>query len=515
MSFFDSNDDGVGDIPGIIAKLDYLHGLGIDAIWLSPVYKSPMLDFGYDVSDYRQIDPVFGTLEDLKLLLEKAHLLGIRVIMDMVINHTSDNHRWFLESRSSKDNPKHDWYIWRDGRYGGPPNNWKSFYGGSSWEYDGGTNQFYLHTFLKQQPDLNWRNKELRSAVFKELVFWLDLGVDGFRLDAMNMVGKQKRLKSIPDLFGFLFFFRQYRKYNQPASYKFGRKLRNLLNNYDDKMSVGEIFTLPPGDPSRVASYLEDGDNSIHLAFDFSIIFRSWNARKYYRCIERWYSKIPEKGWPCNVLSNHDLLRSIDRFRLRRNKEAKAKVAATFLLTLKGTPFIYYGEEIGMRNANIKRGDIRDPLGKRFWPFFKGRDRARTPMQWSDGPEAGFTRGKPWLPVNHNHKIINVIKQKEDSTSLYHHYETLIRIRKEHKALHLGEWMPLVKGDHNIIAYYRIFMDEKILVALNFSNKPRMIHLENDGKGTLLYSTHRVIRKIFKNNKIILLPFESFIMKMA
>jgi len=508
----DSNGDGIGDLQGIISKLDYLAELGIDGIWLSPVFLSPKVDFGYDVSDYRKIDTEYGTLDDFKALLEKAHSLGIKVISDMILNHTSDQHPWFLESSSSRYNQKRHWYIWRDGYRGGPPNNWKAAVGGGAWTHDKRTGQYYYHSFFKEQPDLNWRNPLLPGLFFGEMKFWLDLGVDGFRLDVINLIAKDKKFRDNPYLFGIPFFQSHKFTRNRNKSRKIVMELRKLVNKYEDRVLVGEIYTMPPGNSEIAASYLANGEG-IHMAFDFSLIFRSWNAAKYVKCIQDWYSNIPENGWPCNVLSNHDLFRSINRFPWRRYKQEKAEIAAALLLTIRGTPFIYYGEEIGMRNTWVGYKDIRDPLGKRFWPFFTGRDRARTPMQWNPGKHAGFTSGTPWLPLNPDYPERNVEKQLSRGDSLLNLYRDIIKIRKAYPALQSGRWVPLIAGHKGILAYARILAGERIVVMLNFSARKRWIDLPEHSHGTVLYSSRWNNGQIIYFQDHLVHPFEISIYK--
>ena len=299
-SFYDSNNDGVGDIQGIILKLDYLSSIGVDAIWLTPIYESPMFDFGYDVSNYREIDPVFGTLNDFKTLLEEAHKRNIYVILDMVLNHTSHLHSWFLESKSSIDNPKRDWYIWKEGVKNKPPNNWLSSWGGSAWEKDEATGQYYFHSCMKEQPDLNWRNKEVVEAVFDEVRYWLDMGVDGFRLDVINWIVKDKRFRDNPSYSRILNIQRHLFDRNRKGAHRIARKFRLMLDEYDDRMAVGEVFSFPPGNPKRYASYLGKGDE-LNLAFDFSLMYRTWNAASFYKSIKKWYKLVAGKGWPSIV----------------------------------------------------------------------------------------------------------------------------------------------------------------------------------------------------------------------
>ncbi|MCB0804914.1 MAG: alpha-glucosidase [Bacteroidales bacterium] len=511
-SFYDSNGDGIGDIPGILLKLDYLVNLGVDAIWLSPVFKSPMVDFGYDVTDYYNIDPVFGTKDDFIRLLHEAHKRNIRVVIDMVLNHTSDRHPWFAESASSHDNPKHDWYIWQKGNKFKKPNNWRSVMGGSAWQFDQRLQEYYLHTFFREQPDLNWRNKEVREAFMDIFRHWLDLGVDGFRLDAVNMIIKDKKFRNNPGLLTGVLWRRRWFTRNQPRSFKIVKQLRKLLDTYDDRMMVGEVYTLPPGDSEMAGNYLKSGDNAMHLAFDFSLMFKPFSARKYFKAIDRWYASIPEKGWPCHVLSNHDLRRIISKYGKGSSKYKRAKVAAMLLLTLRGTPFIYYGEEIGMQNTSLRRSEILDPLGKKFWPFYKGRDKARTPMQWSAGNNAGFSVAKPWLPVNPDHVRINVEDEWKDTESMLTFYSSLIRLRKEHSALFAGQWVPLRMGLDGVIVFNRISTDEKLLILLNFTSREQALSLGSSFRLEVLLSTHKVPHEKMETSLIHIESFEATLM---
>ncbi|MEI7980113.1 MAG: alpha-amylase family glycosyl hydrolase [Bacteroidota bacterium] len=514
-SFQDSDGDGIGDIRGIIRRLGYLKALGVDGIWLSPFYKSPMVDFGYDVSGYREIDPASGTMEDFLLLLVKAHEMGIRVILDMILNHTSNQHPWFIESASSLANPKRNWYIWKDGKKGGPPNNWKSAMGGSAWKFDVKTGQYYLHSFFEEQPDLNWRDTELPGIFFDEMKFWLDLGVDGFRLDVINMVAKDKKFRDNPVFMGIPTLQKHIYTRNRKRSLTIVTMIRQMLDRYDNRVSIGEIYAPPPGDSKRAARYLAKGNDGIHLAFDFSLIFTIWNAHSYYKSIKSWYDALPEGGWPCNVLSNHDLFRSIDRFPWQRNKEEKAKVAAALLLTLKGAPFIYYGEEIGMHNGRIRRRDILDPLGKRYWPLFKGRDKARTPMQWTEEPNGGFTTGKPWLPLNRDTKSRNVRQQEGETTSLLNLYRNLIKVRSATNALKIGSWTPVTNGKQGILAYFRTTEEERILVVLNFTGRNKSLSLPEHTYGKILLSTHRSPEEFSYFQNMQIGPYEATICRVG
>lgn len=495
-SFYDSNGDGVGDIPGITSSLDYLSDLGISGIWLSPINTSPMFDFGYDISDYRGIDPVFGSLADFDRLIREAHRRKIRIILDLVMNHSSHLHPWFLESRSSRDNPKRDWYVWRDGRR--PPNNWRAAFGGRAWEWDEATGQYYLHSFLKEQPDFNWRNGECRKALFGEVKYWLGRGVDGFRLDVVNFFVKDAMFRSNPFTIGQYPRPYEMQKHiydrDQPEMHGILKEFRSLLDSYGGRMSVGEVAVEPPGDSKLVASYLGKGEDELHLAFDSSLLFTKWGAKNFFMCIESYESCIPEKGRSCYMLSNHDEPRGISRYAGSGNMEIakrRAMVAAALLLTLRGTPFLYYGEELGMANGRLKRKQIVDPIGRKYWPFHKGRDGERTPMQWSDVKNAGFSSGTPWLPVNPDYTEINVESQSRDPSSMLNYYKRLIALRKESKALRRGSWVPAVRGDDDVIAYFREAGSERIFVALNFGDKSRPVDIDQSGGWKVIFSTHR------------------------
>ncbi|HPE58076.1 MAG TPA: alpha-amylase family glycosyl hydrolase, partial [Bacteroidales bacterium] len=482
-----------------------------DAIWLSPVFVSPMFDFGYDITNYTDIDPVFGSLDDFKQLLDKCHERGIRVILDMVLNHTSEQHPWFLEAKSSPENKYRDWYIWEEAKKGKKPNNWRSAFGGSAWEYDKNTHAYYLHTFFKQQPDLNWRNSELEKQFLDIFKFWLDMGVDGFRLDAINMIVKDKKLRNNPGIFSSFMGNKNWYTRNRPRSYKIVKRLRQLIDSYEDRMLVGEIYTFPPGDSELAGSYLKKGNDGLHMAFDFSLIFSSWKAKKYFKALDQWYSNIPEKGWPCHVLANHDLRRIIQPFGLESTKYERARIAAMLLLTQKGTPFIYYGEEIGMQNTKLKRSQLKDPLGKRYWPIYRGRDKTRTPMQWSNDTYGGFSSSEPWLPLNKDADYINVKSQSQDPSSLLSFYKSIIQLRRKYNALIIGYWIPLQRGEHEIIAFYRIHKDKKLLIVLNFSNKATSRINITASRFKVLFSTHRISGEYFETFPLHLSPYEATI----
>ncbi len=516
-SFYDSNGDGVGDLNGVIEKLDYIKSLGVEGIWFSPINNSPMFDFGYDISDYIGIDPVFGTMNDFNRLLDETHSRGMKVILDLVINHTSHLHKWFIESRSSKSNPKRDWYIWHPGKNGKAPNNWKGVFGGSAWELDKQTGEYYLHSFLPEQPDVNWRNPALKEAIFNDIKFWLDKGVDGFRLDVASCYIKDDKFRSNPFTIG-----RTPRPYdlqrhlydkNRPEVHDLVIKdFRKLLDGYAERMSVGEIFIDDPEDHKQPAEYLGNGNDELHLVFDFSLLMQPWNARKIRKCLHDWYAPIPKNGWPCQVLSNHDISRAATRFATSSEDEtdARAKIAAALLLTIKGTPFIYYGEEIGMRNGKVKRSEIVDPVGLRYWPLFGGRDPERTPMQWNNRSYSGFTTAKTWLPVNKDYLERNVNEQEKDPTSMLHFYRSLITLRQTRKALYAGEWSGIELNNKSIIAYERVFEEERMLVILNFSSRVEKVSVGNIDKWRIVFPDSRRAGSIL-TEEVSLSPYEIII----
>jgi len=500
-SFQDSNDDGVGDIPGIIRRLDYLQWLGVSAIWLSPIYPSPMRDFGYDVSDYRGVDPLFGSLTDMDELIAKAHERGLKVILDMVLNHTSNEHAWFRESSSSRDNPKSDFYIWKDkvpGNHKGLPNNWYACFGGRAWTFEPKRGQYYLHSFLAQQPDLNWRNDAVVEALFNDMRFWLEKGVDGFRLDVINAIVKDDMFRDNPGCVGPTprpyDMQRHLFDRNRPEAHGKLRRFRKMMDEYDDRMLVGEIMVEAPGEPEKAASYLGGGDNELHLAFDFTLLSTKWGAGEWRRVAQRWYKAMPVAGWPCWVLSNHDMPRAISRF---KGSLPKAKLAAMFLLTQRGTPFIYYGEEIGMTDIRLPRSKFQDPLGKKYWPFHPGRDPERSPMQWDSSLNAGFSAVRPWLPLCPDHSTKNVEVQKNEPDSMLSYYRALLQLRNHDEVLRLGSHRFLETTSNDVMAYVREYRGMQRLVLLNFSGKALAVAPRSDGRnpdvelagGRALFST--------------------------
>ncbi|MCX7677628.1 MAG: alpha-amylase family glycosyl hydrolase [Spirochaetes bacterium] len=513
-SFMDSNADGIGDISGIIQKLDYLQDLGVVGIWLSPINKSPMYDFGYDVSDYRGIDPVFGTLKDFERLIDEAHARHIRIIMDLVMNHTSHLHPWFVESRSSRTNPKRDWYIWQGNKKGKYPNNWMAYFGGRAWEWDEKTGQYYLHSFLKEQPDVNWRNPELKKAMFNEVRFWLDKGIDGFRLDVVNFFIKDDQFRSNP--FGIGKYPRPYdlQKHiydrDRPELLELLSEWRALLDKYDARMMVGEVVAEKPN-PALAAKYLGDGTNALHLAFDFSFMDTKWDAKLFENRLRAYHERIPEKGWPCTVFSNHDQVRSFTRYSTGDDGEKRARVIAMLLITMRGTPFIYYGEEIGMQNVRIPKSRIQDPVGKRYWPFNPGRDGERTPMQWDSTQFAGFSSVEPWLPIARNFREKNVEIQLREPSSLLNFYKDLIAFRKKSTAIRYGT-LSFLNAGHDLLSYLRCAENESCCIILNFTRFPRTCTLNIDGVWNVALSTHRKIGEQFHPTEK-LFPYEATIIK--
>jgi alpha-glucosidase len=487
-SFCDSNDDGIGDLRGIIEKLPYLEHLGIDAVWISPIFPSPMADFGYDVSDYIGIDPVFGTMADFRALLDAAHRRRIRVILDYVPNHTSDQHPWFVESRASRSSAKRDWYLWRDpAPHGGPPNNWRSVFGGSAWELDSRTGQYYYHAFLKQQPDLNWRNPRLREAMFDVLRFWLDQGVDGFRVDVIWHLMKDQEFRNNPPNLDLSRAKSPYYELlpiyscDQPEVHELIKSMRRLVDHYGDRVLIGEIY-LPV---EKLVRYYGTEGLGVHLPYNFQLINLPWEARTVTAAIDAYEALLPAFAWPNWVLGNHDKRRIASRV-----GPAQARVAAMLLLTLRGTPTIYYGDEIGMQDVPIPSELEQDPYGKNIPGRGLGRDPVRTPMQWNGEPGAGFTRGSPWLPIAENYRTVNVATQQADPSSMLTLHRRLIQLRRDHPALHRGSYGPIEAGGR-LIAFTRKEAGSLFLIVLNLGSEPQRFDLpSSDLRGQILLSTH-------------------------
>lgn len=496
-SFQDSNGDGIGDLPGIISRLDYLNdgterSLGIDAIWLSPTFPSPMKDFGYDVSDYTGVHPDFGTMDDMDRLIDECHRRNIRVLLDWVPNHTSDQHPWFIESRSSRDNPKRDWYIWRDGRSDGSlPNNWRSVFGGPAWEYDPKTGQYYLHSFLKEQPDLNWRNPDVEAAMHDTLRFWLDRGIDGFRIDVMGMIVKHPQLLDNPpnphwrpgdrDSNQLLWVYNR----NYEDVYPAVARIRSVFDEYEGRMAVGEVF----GSVREIGRFYRHMDaDGLHLAFNFHFITETeghtpWTAAVLHRIVSRVERELPPGAHPCYAFGNHDRPRFVSRHDEDGRGQERARAACLLLLGLRSSPFLYYGEEIGMEDVDIPEDQLQDPARYRW----EGRDPERTPMQWDDSPGRGFTTGKPWLPFGRPE--INVAAQAEDAGSLLSLYRRALRLRKTEPSLHSGDYHELPIHD-GIFAFRRHAPGARpITVYINTALEPRRLPLD-EGTRIVLSTDH-------------------------
>ena len=482
-SFQDANGDGVGDLRGIMQRLPYLLELGVDAIWISPIFPSPMRDFGYDVSEYCDVSPLFGTLEDFDELLRRAHSAGLRVILDFVPNHTSDQHPWFLDSRSSKRSPKRDWYVWRDGKLdGAEPNNWQSEFGGSAWSWDERSNQYYYHAYLKEQPDLNWRNPQVQEAMCEVLRFWLDRGVDGLRVDAIHHLLEDEEFRDnpldpdwrpgMPPNERWL----RTRTIDQEGVHVAIHAMRRVADTYKDKVMIGEAY-LPV---DRLVTYYGADLSGFHLPFNFHLISTPWDAHAVASCIQQYEAALPQGAWPNWVLGNHDRPRVASRL-----GRAQARVAAMLLLTLRGTPTIYQGEEIGMCDVPIASHEVRDPLELNLPGFGLGRDPVRTPMPWTCHPRGDFTQGRPWLPLNPDVQVVNVAAEATDSKSMLSLYRALLRLRRESVALAVGSFQ-LVSARDGVLMYMRESPGERLLIALNMTGAERIAAAERPLRRVLL-----------------------------
>jgi alpha-glucosidase len=495
-SFADANGDGIGDLAGITARLEYLQWLGVEAIWLSPCYPSPMKDFGYDVSDYVDIHPDFGTLADFDKLLEEAKALGIRVLLDFVPNHTSDQHDWFKESRSSRNNPKRDWYVWRDAKPDGSlPNNWKSMFGGPAWTFDETTGQYYLHSFLKEQPDLNWRNPDVLAAMLDVLRFWMRRGVAGFRIDVVDFIMKHPEFADNPRnpsyQAGVHNPWEEYLNVNafgHADVHQVMHAINRTLNEFPDAVAIGEVNYLIPLE--TVASYygVEDA-REMDIPFNWRLMQmaqRGWRAADVRAFVDQYDAAIPQYAWGNWVLGNHDTT----RVGTRLGREG-VRLAALLQLTLRGTPFIYYGEEIGMIDVPIAPDQQQDPFGIRVPGM--GRDPERTPMQWDDSPRAGFSPAygqDPWLPLSPDYKTWNVAAEQKDPRSILNLYQRVMHLRRETPALNRGTYRSIETGNPDCFAYLREYDGEQRLIALNFSAEPIVVNLSAAGTaGRILLST--------------------------
>jgi alpha-glucosidase len=552
-SFADGNGDGISDFPGMTGKLDYLQDLGIDGIWLSPHYPSPFFDCGYDISDYTDVGPEYGTLDDFKRFLDAAHQREIRVILDMVLNHTSDQHGWFRESRSSRDNPKRDWYIWRDGINNGPPNNWDSTFGGSAWEYDTATGQYYYHFFFKEQPDLNWRNQEVVQAMWDAVRFWLDMGVDGFRLDAVGTVYENPNL---PDHTGrsllelqqeglkaktheeFVRLEEEWKTLVQyqvdlPEVHDLMKELRKIVDEYEDRVLVGETDDI---------RFYGSGDDELHLAFNFPLmqadgeLTPAWIRANQKKRL----SSLPPQAWPCNTLGNHDNARVYSRYGEGKGQPhphdaARARLSLALMLTLRGTPFLYNGEEIGMTDYYLSDPALfRDNTSTMAYPLLinllgkspeealkiaamYGRDKCRTPMQWANAPNGGFCPAEvtPWLPVNPNYaEGINVADQLNDPRSMLNFYKRMLQARRSAPALIAGDYTPLNEQAEDYLAFLRSAPagQQTCLVVLSYSAQALQIPFVLPGKqARLVFSSHPRRDQVEQLNPLELEPFEIYI----
>jgi alpha-glucosidase len=486
-SFQDSNGDGIGDLEGIRQRLDYLVWLGVDAVWISPFYPSPMHDFGYDITEYCGVDPIFGTLESFDRLLAAAHSKGLKVILDFVPNHTSIAHPWFQASRRSRSDPKRTWYIWRDAAPGGgPPNNWIANFGGSAWEWDEGSGQYYYHAYLPEQPDLNWRNPEVRAAMHEVMRFWLRRGVDGFRVDVMWHLIKDAAFrdnppnpawaKDDPEIGRLLETYSA----DQPEVHEVVAGMRRVIDEFPDRVLIGELY-LPV---ERLVAYYGKNLSGAHLPFNFELLSAPWAAPAIAQLIETYEAALPEGGWPSWVLSNHDRPRIAARV-----GEEQARVAAMLLLTLRGTPTLYYGDELGIGRVEIAPDRVRDPWAIREPCAGAGRDPARTPMQWDATAFAGFSTHEPWLPLTPGFPERNVAAMRDNERSILRLVRSLLRLRRERPALSQGSWR-LLAHDSNILAYERRHRDEQVFVVLNFTPEPQAWPVRIAGKVMAVVSTY-------------------------
>ncbi|KYG70329.1 glucohydrolase [Bdellovibrio bacteriovorus] len=493
-SFMDSNGDGMGDLQGVISKLDYLKELGIDVIWMSPMYKSPQDDNGYDISDYQDIHFEFGTMQDFDTLLSEVHKRGMKLLIDLVINHTSDEHPWFIESRSSKDNPKRDWYIWRDGKNGKEPNNWESIFGGSAWKYDELTNQYFMHIFSAKQPDLNWENLGMRQEVYKMIRWWLDKGIDGFRVDAISHAKKEEGLADMPNPKG-LEYVPSYDKHmNVKGIQEYLTDLcKNTFSHYDI-MTIAEANGVSA---ENADEWVGESQKKFNMVIQFEHV-GLWDPNpekridllKVKEVFGRWQKELDNKGWNALFVENHDVPRIISKWGDAKNywRESATSIAAMYFL-MQGTPLIYQGQEIGMTNTVFNGPeDFNDVSAKNHFAIRRkqgasdaeitrelanaSRDNARTPMQWSAEANAGFTTGKPWLKVNPNYKEINVEKQRQDVNSIFNFYKKLIQLRREHQVFIYGSYQLVMEKDPQVYAYVRTLEGSKMLVICNISDKP-------------------------------------------
>ncbi|WP_105614547.1 glycoside hydrolase family 13 protein [Vallitalea okinawensis] len=535
-SFKDSNDDGIGDLKGIIEKLDYLKDLGVDALWICPIHPSPNFDSGYDVSDYYDIWDELGSMDDMEKLISEVHKREMRLIMDLVPNHTSHMNKWFVESRKSKDNPYRDFYIWRPGKEGKEPNNWASIrMGGSVWEYDEQTDEYYLHLYSPQQPDLNWNNQKVRRAFYDIMDFWLQKGVDGFRMDVINKIAKEDGLPDVEIVEGDTRQYLPPEKYylNHPKVHEYLKELnKEVFSKYKDKITIGQVEGVTPEQ-----AYLYTGDNrseiDLFLQFEHVNLIKThnqlveWSLLDFKKLINKWQTALSDQLWNLVFFSSHDLPRLVSSFgNDDKYRVESAKMLATILLTLRGTPIIYQGDEIGMTNPNFNSiDDYQDMRSKKAYlehlanghdneealKYVQGisRDNSRTPIQWNNSQNAGFTDGKPWININSNYKEVNVVKQLQSEDSILNYYKKLIAIRKNSDILLKGTFRLIHEEDNEIFSFIREYNDKQLMVVANFTEETKEIRTESLGL-ELLLSSNPVIEK---SKEIILKPYEARIYK--
>jgi alpha-glucosidase len=511
-SFADSNHDGVGDLNGIASHLDYLRWLGVDAVWLTPMFPSPQVDFGYDVSDYENVDPQYGTLADMDRLIAEAKKQNIRMILDFVMNHTSDQHPWFLESSSSRTNPKRNWYVWRDSVQGNqPPNNWVSIFGGPAWKFDPKTNQWYYHYFYPQQPDLNWRNPAVEQAMFDVTRWWYRRGIAGFRLDAVDNLFEDPDLRDNPlvddqkNAYGDPVENEIYNK-NLPEVHDILQGLRRVADE-SNAVLIGETWTK---DTAELKAYYGAHGNELHMPMDF--MFTTVNRLSAPEFRRQIAAVDGAGGWPVYVLSNHDIRRVYDRYGDGKHNDQIAKLMAALYLTLRGTPILYYGEEIGMENNDPKRKeDVKDPIGKLGWPKVKGRDGERTPMQWDAGPNAGFSSAVPWLPVDPRFSEYNVAVERQDPGSILNFYRRLLALRHTDPSLREGQYVPLNQDDDDVLAYFRSYQGRNVLVLLNMSHAARTVHVSGPARTATPRLASSPNCKMIGSGEFALEPFGAYI----
>ncbi len=535
-SFMDSNADGIGDLKGITSRLDYLKYLGIDVIWLSPVYQSPNDDNGYDISDYQAIMQEFGTMEDFDEMLKEAHARGIRIVMDLVVNHTSDEHQWFVESRKSKENDYRDYYIWREGKDPQtPPNNWGACFGGSTWEYDQTTEMYYLHLFSKKQPDLNWDNPKVRQEVFDLMTWWCEKGIDGFRMDVISMISKTKEMPD-GDVNGLYGDFSPYCVHG-PHVHDYLKEMNQKVLSKYDIMTVGETSGVTPEQAKR---YAGEDEGELNMVFQFEHVesdgkYGKWTDQKFpltslKEILSRWQTELYGKAWNSLFWDNHDQPRAVSRFGndSPQHLTASAKMLATCLHMMQGTPYIYQGEELGMTNYPFqnpqefrdiesihayKEWCVEGPLSyETFWPclIYKSRDNARTPMQWDNTEHAGFTTGTPWIAVNPNYKEINAQIQTADPDSVFHYYKKLISLRKQYPVIIYGSYELLLKDSEELFIYTRTLEHEKLLVVCSFSENPCSFQIPDEFQNaTCLISN---MTPCYSEETATLRPYEAFVL---